>query len=150
MVRSFNGKIDLGGEQFTVGFMKQLYFATEEKTTAQTIGRKNKALEQNELMYFRHGFYDETIGERTTTYYCKFANAEKLRNKNLGERNEGKMANFRRSVSKRYSNIIKNPTRYELEEIEQLYSDLQQYNRDSSEAYRKDPQPILDIINALC
>ena len=146
MIRSFNGKIDLGGETFTTGFMPQNYFAKEENVTAQTISRKNHLLEKYCLIYFRHGAYDSATNTTHPTYYCRYENRTKLLTKNLGDMAPSEM-NSRRSVSMRYLHFIKNPSKYSIDAVEELYDAVTEYNNSITDKSKmKDVQPLLDII----
>ena len=146
MVRSFNGDMDLDGETHAIGFMPQNYFAKEENVTTQTISRKNHLLEKYKLIYFRYGAYDSATNTTHPTYYCIYANRTKLLTKNLGDMAPSEMNN-RRSVSMRYLHFIKNPSKYSVEEVEELYSAVTEYNNSITDKTKmKDLQPLLDII----
>lgn len=151
MIRSFNATIELDGKTHTVGFMPQAYFGKEEGgVSVQTIGRKNELLEKCEIIFFRRGVFNPEKNTATPTYYCKYEDRLKLLAKNIGE-STNVAANSRRAVAMRYRHFIEDPSKYTVEQAEQLYEDIIKYNRnlyDSNKA--KDPQPILDIINALC
>lgn len=148
MIRSFNGKMDLAGETYTAGFMPQGYFAKEENITAQTVGRKNHLLEKYKLIYFRHGAYDPETNTTHPTYYCKYVDREKLMFKNLGDMGSSGM-NSRRSISMRYLHFIKNPSKYSIDAVEELYDAVAEYNNSITDKSKiKDLQPLLDIIKA--
>lgn len=148
MIRSFNSEMDLDGETHTIGFMPQGYFAKEENITAQTVGRKNHLLEKYKLIYFRHGTYDPETNTTHPTYYCKYVNREKLMFKNLGDMGSSSM-NSRRSISMRYLHFIKNPSKYSIDAVEELYDAVAEYNNSITDKSKiKDLQPLLDIIKA--
>lgn len=127
LVSTFSKSIELNGKYYTVGYMHGVFFAQLEGVDVQTIYRYNKNLEDAHMMAFVHSKFNAKECKAGEIHYARYENAQWLYTKYPDHRSAA-TANFRRSVSYRYTKFLKHPEQFTPEKIAQLREDVVRYN----------------------
>lgn len=127
LISTFAKDISVNNKSYFTGYMRSAFFAQLENVDVQTIYRYNKKLEEAQLIHFSHSKFDKENCRMGEVYYCRYADRYLLETIHPDHRSAA-TANFRRSVSYRYTKFLKHPEQFTPEKIAQLREDVVRYN----------------------